>query len=65
MTMTVSYPQMVELYDGSLVPVTEDTWRNRQLIVETDRSETQIRDMLAKEGFRQSSLEFTKSGQLQ
>ncbi len=64
MTVSISYPQTVELEDGTMVQMAEDSWRSRQLVVETDKSESDVRDIFAREGFRKAGMEFTKKGQL-
>ncbi len=65
-TMTVSalYPQDVALLDGTIVQTTDETWDKRQLVVETDRSESEVRGMLRKEGFVESTMEYNKPGRL-
>ena len=64
MAYTVTYPETVELEDGTRIKMTENDWKGRQLVVETDRSETEIRSILAKEGFKHAGLEFVKDGQI-
>lgn len=64
MTVSVSYPKAVVFQDGSRAQTTEDTWTKRQLVVETDQSETEVRDMLAREGFEETSMEYPKPGRL-
>ena len=51
MTVSVSYPQEVEFPDDTVVETTDETWNKRQLVAETDRSESEVRAMLKKEGF--------------
>ena len=58
------YPREIELEDGSVVQITEGDWKSRQLLVEIDRSESEVRDAFAKEGFLNAILEEKKSGQL-
>ena len=64
MAYSISYPQTVRLEDGTQIRMTDSDWKERQLIVEIDRSETDVRDMLAAEGFKQSGWEFVKDGQI-
>ena len=64
MAIHIRYPQTVMLTDGSLIRITEDVWRRRQLIVETDRSEAEVRNAFAANGFRPTIFEFVKDGQL-
>ena len=52
------------LTDGSVVQITEDVWRRRQLVVETDRAEAEVRSAFAANGFKPTILEFVKDGQL-
>lgn len=52
------------LTDGSVIQMTEDIWKRRQLIVETDRSVDEVRKAFAANGFRPTMLEFVKSGQI-
>ena len=64
MPLSVRYPQEVELVDGTVISATDDTWRERHLVVETDRSEEEVRDVLYEEGFEETDMEFRKSGSL-
>ena len=52
------------LTDGSVIRITGDVWRRRQLVVETDRPEAEVRNAFAANGFRPTILEFVKDGQL-
>lgn len=64
MAVSVSYPKAVVFQDGSSAKTTADTWTKRQLVVETDQSEMEVRDMLAMEGFEETSMEYPKPGRL-
>ena len=64
MAIQTPYPQAVVLADGSVVQITEEVWRRRQLVVETDRTESEVRNAFAANGFRPTILEFVKDGQL-
>lgn len=68
MAIQAPYSQAVVLADGSMIQITEDDWRRRQLVVETDRVETdraevKVRSAFAANGFRPTILEFVKDGQ--
>ena len=64
MPISIPYPQTVELYDGSVVQITDDVWKNRQLVVETDKPEPEVRNALTANGFKPAILEFNKDGQI-
>lgn len=64
MAIQTPYPQAVVLTDGSVIQITEDVWRRRQLVVETDMAEVEVRRAFAANGFRPTILEFVKDGQL-
>ena len=64
LSISVRYPREVEFEDGVIVPTTKDTWMQRHLVVETDRSEKEVRNVLSKEGFEETSIESPKSGRL-
>lgn len=64
MAIQTPYPQAVVLTDGSMIQITDDDWRRRRLVVETDRSEAEVRSAFAADGFRPTVLEFVKDGQL-
>jgi len=64
MSVTITYPKIVELVDGTQIEITEDVWKNRYLAVETDKSEQEVRFIFEKEGFKTTLKEFTKNGQL-
>ena len=64
MAYSISYPRIVELEDGAQILITNTDWKNRHLVVETNKSETDVRNMFAKEGFKQTDLEFIKKGQI-
>ena len=51
MAVSVPYPQEVELEDGSVIEITDDDVESRNLVVETDGSEAEVRSMLADAGF--------------
>ena len=64
MPVSVRYPQDVELEGGIIMPTTNDTWMQRNLVIETDRSEKEVRSILSKEGFEETSIEYPKPGRL-
>lgn len=64
MTVSVSYPEEVEFPDKTMAETTDETWNKRQLVAETDRSESEVRAMLKKEGFVKSTMEYNKPGRL-
>ena len=64
MAISVRYPLEVKFGNGSTALTTDNTWTERLLVVETDRSETEIRDMLSREGFGEVTMEYPKSGRL-
>ncbi len=64
MSISVSYPKIIELEDGNQVEITTDVWKNRQLVVETDRTEKEVREIFEKEGFKTTIKEFVKNNQL-
>ena len=64
MTIRTPYPKAVVLTDGSVIQITDDTWKHRQLVVETDMPMAEVRKAFAANGFRPTILEFVKSGQL-
>ena len=64
MSISVRYPLEVKLQDGSAIRTDKDTWTDRHLVVETDRSEEDVRNVLSKEGFKETRLEYPKSGRL-
>lgn len=58
------YPTKVKLDNGTTVQTTENTWKERHLVIETDRSEKDVRYILSKEGFKETDIEYPKSGRL-
>lgn len=64
MAISVPYPDLVELEDGTLSPVTKSSWMGRELVVESALPEGDIREAFGDEGFGDSSLEIPKEGQL-
>lgn len=64
MVIHIPYPQTVMLTGGSVIQITDDVWRRRQLVVETNRSEAEVRNVFAANGFVPTILEFVKDGQL-
>lgn len=60
----MQYPLEVTLEDGTTIRTNEETWQERHLVIETDRSERDVRNMLYKEGFKETSMEYPKSGRL-
>ena len=61
MPISVRYPQIVGFEDGTRIRTNDRTWMERYLVVETDRSEAEIRDMLYDEGFEERPLWSTPS----
>lgn len=64
MSVTIPYPQIIELDDGSTLELTDTTWKSRHLVIETDQTESVIRNVFTKEGFKNESLEFKKPNQI-
>ncbi len=64
MPISIPYPQIVQLEDGNQIELTNDTWEKRLLVIETDKTEQEIRAIFKKEGFKEETLEFFKNGQL-
>ena len=65
MTISVSYPQLVKLEDGKQIELTNETWEKRLLVVESDKTEYEVRQIFKKEGFENAGIrEFIKNGQL-
>ena len=64
MAIRTTYPRVVSLTDGSVIQITEDDWRRRQLVVETNMAEAKVRRAFAANGFRPTIMEFVKDGQL-
>ena len=64
MSISVRYPLEVKLQDGSAIRTDKDTWMDRHLVVETDRSEEDVRNVLSKEGFGETRMEYPKSSRL-
>ena len=64
MKITQRYPRLVMLDNGAQAWITPDDSKNRHLVVETDRSESEVRRAFAREGFRNTLMEFVKDGQI-
>ena len=64
MSITIAYPQIVQFVDGTQLELTDDDWKKRLLVVETNRAEKEIREIFQKENFANSGAEFIKDGQL-
>lgn len=64
MPVSVRYPLEVKLEDGTTIRTDNNTWMERHLVIETDRSEKDVRHILSKEGFKETSIEYPKSGRL-
>ena len=64
MVYSITYPKIVELGDGTRVQITKTDWKNRQLVVETDKSEMEVRKMFKAEGFHTPILELPKKDRL-
>lgn len=66
MAISIQYPTMVELDDGSTLHLSEETWKKRMLVVETDRSENAVRKIFKIENFVEAKFgeEIVKEGQM-
>ena len=64
MSIKVSYPKTVRMTDNSIVQTSDSTWKNRLLAVETNSSETDVRNVFIREGFKENIMEFVKKGQI-
>ena len=65
MSTNIKYPKIIELNDGKEILVTNDDWENHLLVIETDKSESEVREILEKEGYKNTNLlKFNKSNQL-
>ena len=64
MEIRTNYPQVVLLADGSTVQMTEDDWRRRRLVVETNMAEREVRRAFEADGFRTTVWEIVKDGQI-
>ena len=65
MSTNIKYPKIIELSNGKEILVTNDDWENHLLVIETDKSESEVRKILEKEGYENTSLlKFNKSEQL-
>ena len=64
MSITIPYPQIVQLEDGIQLELTDETWKKRHLVIETNRTEKDVREIFYKENFTEAGMEFVKEGQL-
>ena len=65
MSINLKYPKIIELDDGNQISLTHNEWKKRSLVTETDRSESEVRKMLMKNGFNNAGIwEFKKPQQL-
>ena len=56
MSINLKYPKIVELDDGKQISLTHNDWEKRSLVIETDRTESEVRKMLVKEGFNNAGI---------
>lgn len=64
MPISIQYPQIVQLEGGAQLELTDETWKNRHLVIETNKAEKDVRQIFYKENFTEAGLEFVKDGQL-
>ena len=64
MSITIPYPQIIQFSDGTQLEVTNDDWKKRLLLIETNRTESEIREVFIKEGFKINNTEIIKNGQI-
>ncbi len=66
MSITLSYPQVIQFHDGTQIELNDETWRKRHLVVETDRPESEVRRIFRSEQFSNAGLveEIIKDGQI-
>lgn len=65
MAITLSYPKIIEFMDGTQLELTDQVWENRLLVVETNRTEKEVREIFHKEKFEEVEFrEIIKTGQL-
>jgi len=65
MPITIAYPKIIEFEDGTKLELTDDVWEKRLLLVETNRTENEVRAILQKEKFEKVEFrEIIKTGQL-
>ncbi len=64
MPITIPYPKIVQFADGTQLELTEEDWKKRQLVVETNKTEQEIRDIFYKENFTKAGMEIVKKDQL-
>jgi len=65
MSITLSYPKIIEFVDGTQLELTDEIWKKRLLAVETNRTEKEVREIFRKENFEEVEFrELIKTGQL-
>ena len=66
MSITIAYPKIIEFDDGTQLDLPEDTWQKRLLMIETNRTENEIRAIFRSEQFVEARFgqEFVKENQL-
>ena len=65
MSIHIKYPKIIELSDGKEMLVTNDDLENHLLVIETDKSESEVRTILEKEGYKNTNLlKLNKTNQL-
>ena len=64
MPISIQYPQIVQFDDGMQLELTDEVWKNRHLVIETNKTEKNVREIFYKENFTEAGLEFVKNGQL-
>ncbi len=64
MSITIPYPKIIQFTDGTQLELTEEDWKKRKLVVETDKTEQEVREIFYKEGFTKAGMEIVKDGQI-
>lgn len=62
--ITIPYPKIIQFSDGVQLELTNEDWKKRKLVVETDKTEQEIRGIFYTEGFSKAGMEFVKEGQI-
>ena len=45
MPISIQYPQIVQLEGGAQLELTDETWKNRHLVIETNKAEKDVRQI--------------------
>jgi hypothetical protein len=66
MSITITYPQIIEFADGTQLELNDQTWKQRLLLIETNRSQEETRQIFYAEQFKEAGIseEIVKVGQL-